>query len=783
MKDFELVESQIPENQRPDDFEFDIFYRFGLLIVSRPLIFVLLPVVLCLVLSGGMFSLDSTPDSRIFFSDDNPQLKALEIMEAEFSKSDNVFIAIQSKEGSIFSPRMFELILALTEASWQVPYSNKVASISNYQLIGTSDDTLVVRDLIENDVKLNKSYVEQAESYVMSKPVLLGRMVSQDGSVTGINVTIQKPIENPKAVFEVIDHVSNMVENFSHQYPDAHFYVTGGAAFDAAFSEIPARENLILAPLMFVVIVVILGISFQSVWFVVVAISLMGLAVGSMLGVTGWLGAQMNAGTAGAPVIVLTLAVAYCVHVIVSIRQQILSGLEKTDAIAESLRVNVVPVAITGLTTAVGFLSLNFSDAPPFRQLGNMVAFGVIVTFILSITFLPAVLSLIKFRVSTRVTPVSVHMASIARFVVFRKRSLLCVGGATIVFIGLGATKIVLDDNFIEYFDSRYRLRGDTDFVERNLTGMNALEYPVSAGTSGGIANPAYLQTLERFEKWLQSQDKVTGTVSIVEMFRDLNRSMQGGDPKHHVIPETRELAAQLLLLYEMSLPFGQELTHQIDIEQRTSKVVVLVKNASSADLRELNSRAEHWLASNTNLPVVQGTGLSLIFAYISQRNIYSMLFGSLFALVVISFILIFALRSLPLGLLSLVPNLVPAAMGLGVWGYFVGTAGLSVAVVVAITLGIVVDDTVHFLSKYIRARRELGFDAEESVHFAFRTVGVALWITSLTLVAGFGVLAFSGFKVTAEMGLLSAVTIALALVADFFFLPPLLMAMDRKSL
>jgi len=148
----------------------------------------------------------------------------------------------------------------------------------------------------------------------------------------------------------------------------------------------------------------------------------------------------------------------------------------------------------------------------------------------------------------------------------------------------LGATKIVLDDNFIEYFDSRYRLRGDTDFVERNLTGMNALEYPVSAGT--------------RFEKWLQSQDKVTGTVSIVEMFRDLNRSMQGGDPKHHVIPETRELAAQLLLLYEMSLPFGQELTHQIDIEQRTSKVVVLVKNASSADLRELNSRAEHWLAS-----------------------------------------------------------------------------------------------------------------------------------------------------------------------------------------
>jgi len=183
-----------------------------------------------------------------------------------------------------------------------------------------------------------------------------------------------------------------------------------------------------------------------------------------------------------------------------------------------------------------------------------MVAFGVVITFILSITFLPAALSLIRFHVSSRVTPVSLHMTSIAKFVVSRKKA-------------------------------RYRLRGDTDFVEKNLTGMNALEYPVSTGTSGGIADPAYLQTLERFEQWLQSQDKVTATVSIVEIFRDLNRSMNGGDPKHHVIPDTRELAAQLLLLYEMSLPFGQELTHQIDIEQRTSKVVALVKNASSADL------------------------------------------------------------------------------------------------------------------------------------------------------------------------------------------------------
>jgi predicted RND superfamily exporter protein len=175
------------------------------------------------------------------------------------------------------------------------------------------------------------------------------------------------------------------------------------------------------------------------------------------------------------------------------------------------------------------------------------------------------------------------------------------------------------------------------------------------------------------------------------------------------------------------------------------------------------------------------GTGLSLIFSYISESNINSMLLGSTLALVVISFILIFALRSFRIGLISLVPNLVPAAMAFGLWGYISGDVGLAIAVVVAMTLGIVVDDTVHFLSKYLRARRENGMDPFEATRYAFSTVGMALWVTSVTLVAGFGALAFSGFKVNADMGLLSAATIAMALIADFLFLPTLLMKLDTR--
>jgi predicted RND superfamily exporter protein len=169
-----------------------------------------------------------------------------------------------------------------------------------------------------------------------------------------------------------------------------------------------------------------------------------------------------------------------------------------------------------------------------------------------------------------------------------------------------------------------------------------------------------------------------------------------------------------------------------------------------------------------------------MMFAYIGKRNIISMLTGTSIALVLISLILIFALRSVKIGLISLIPNLAPAAMGFGLWGLLYGQVGLGLSIVAGLTLGIVVDDTVHFLSKYLRARREQGMNSQDAVRYAFHTVGVALLVTTIVLVAGFLVLSQSSFKLNSDMGLLTSITIALALLADFLFLPPLLMKLDK---
>ena len=190
------------------------------------------------------------------------------------------------------------------------------------------------------------------------------------------------------------------------------------------------------------------------------------------------------------------------------------------------------------------------------------------------------------------------------------------------------------------------------------------------------------------------------------------------------------------------------------------------------------------WTWLDQNLVDVRYTGSSptLMFAHIGKRNVSSMLVGTTLALVLISFILVLALRSRRIGLISLAPNLIPAGMAFGLWGLMVGQVGMSLSVVAGMTLGIVVDDTVHFLSKYLRARREKGLDEKEAVRYAFNTVGVALWVTSLVLVMGFWVLSQSHFALNSDMGAMAAITIAIALIMDFLFLPPLLMKLEENQ-
>jgi predicted RND superfamily exporter protein len=352
-----------------------------------------------------------------------------------------------------------------------------------------------------------------------------------------------------------------------------------------------------------------------------------------------------------------------------------------------------------------------------------------------------------------------------------------------IAVLTTGILRIELNDNFFKYFDESFDFRRATDFALENLTGFDMIEYSLESGEPGGINNPEYLAKLEEFADWYREQPRVVNVNTITDTMKRLNKNMHGDDESYYRIPVERDLAAQYLLLYEMSLPFGLDLNNQINVDKSSTRMTVTLKDPSAKELREVDSKAEAWLKANAPQSMAtSGTGVSIVWAHIAERNIKSMLGASFWALVLISGILIFALRSLKLGLVSLIPNLTPALVAFGVWGIIVGQVGLGLSIILPMTIGIVVDDTVHFLSKYLRARREQDMTPARAVRYSFNTVGTAMWVTTVALVAGFLVLAFSGYKMSSDMGLMSALTIALALVMDFLLLPTLLMIVDGKD-
>ncbi|NIA70400.1 MMPL family transporter [Pelagibius litoralis] len=731
--------------------------------------------------SGGQF-LGFSTDYRVFFGKENPQLKAFESMQQIYTKDDNILFVLQPRDGEVFTPEMLGAIRELTEASWQLPFSRRVDSITNFQHSYAQGDDLTVEDLVPARAGLTTEKIAAIRATALGEPLLINRLIAPDARTTGVNVTLTLPGESESEVPVAMAAAREIVEAFRERHPDITVAVTGLVALNNAFSEASFADLATLIPIMYGIIIAGLLIFLRSIAGTIATLLVVGLSAGTAMGLTGWLGINLTPPSSTAPTIILTLAVADSIHLLVTLLHAMRQGASKREAIIESLRVNFNPIFLTSLTTAIGFLSLNFSDAPPFRDLGNITAMGVIAAWIYSVSFLPAFLAVVPLRVKRQTTGSNDLMQRLAEFVLRRRQPLLYGMTALVIALAVWIPRIELNDQFVNYFDPSIQFRTDTDFAMENLSGIYQIEFSLPAAAEGGISEPEYLTKVDAFSDWLREQPGVVHVQTITDIFRRLNKNMHGDDPDWYRLPDERNLAAQYLLLFEMSLPYGLDLNNQINVDKSSLRFLATLENMTTREARVLKQNSEAWIAANIPASVTEATSPFVMFAYISERNIISMLTGTGLALVLISLSLIIALRSLRVGLLSIIPNVIPAVMAFGIWGLLVGEIGLASSVVAATSLGIIVDDSVHFLSKYLRARRERGASPEDAVRYAFATVGRALSVTSAVLVAGFGTLALSAFELNQSLGLLTALAIFAALVADFLLLPPLLLAIDKEK-
>ena len=755
--------------------------RYISFVITHPWqIFILTLLVVMSAGSGGRF-IEFTNDYRVFFSEENPELQAFEEMQNIYTKTDNVLFVIEPEGTDVFNFSTLNMIAELTELSWQIPYSTRVDSITNYQHTLAKDDDLLVGDLVDSSTNLSLEDISYVRGVALKEPLLVKRLISPSGHVTGVNVTIQLPGKSLTEVPEVAQFSRELKSKLEASYPNHRIHITGLAMMNNAFGESSQNDMTTLVPIMFLTIIVVLGILLRSFSATISSIVMIFFTIIFAMGLMGWLGWKLTPASASAPTIIMTMAVADTVHLLVTFLHNLRKGINKVDAIADSLRINIQPIFITSVTTAIGFLSMNFSDVPPFHDLGNVVAIGVLFAFVLSVTTLPAMVILMPMRIKAREEQKNGVMNSFANIVIEHRKLLLLVMGGIALSLMAFLPQNKLDDQFVEYFDESVDFRQATDFSSQNLSGIYTIQYSLNQGESGGVSEPKFLEDVEMFSEWLRTQDEVMHVQSITDTFKRLNMNMHADDPAFYRLPASREQAAQYLLLYELSLPYGLDLNDQIGIDKSHTRLIITLENLHTEEMLGIERRMSDWLDNNIADVAYTVASPSLMFAHIGKRNVNSMLAGTTLALIVISFILILALRSRRIGLISLAPNLIPAGMAFGLWGLMVGQVGLSLSVVAGMTLGIVVDDTVHFLSKYLRARREKGMDEKEAVRYAFNTVGVALWVTSLVLVMGFLVLSQSHFSLNSDMGAMAAITIAIALIMDFLFLPPLLMKLEEK--
>lgn len=735
------------------------------------------------------------PDARVFFAPENPDRQALDRFEETFAKDDNLMIVIepQGEGGDVFDPKTLAAIGELTERSWQLPFVRRVDSITNFQHTYAEGDELIVRDLVPDPGAVTPEAAAAAKAAALDRVELVNFFVSPKTDVTLIQVRFTLPgVEPTLEVPSIVAAAKAMRADIEKAYPFLDLRLTGSVMINNQFSVSGQQDGQTLMGPMFIAILVVVGLALRSILGTTSVLVVILLSAISGLGALGWMGLPLNSVTVLAPLYIMTLAVASAVHILASCRQTMIETPDRKVWARKALEDHMGAIIVACVTTSIGFFSLNFSISPPFRQLGNVVGIGVLAAMFFTLTLLPALVTLLPIGRRTEPPTAGKLMDGLAEFVIRNRRMLLPTTALLVAGLAFGVTQIKLEDDFLRYFDERYEFRQDTDFTEDRLTGVAGLDWPLPSGEPQGVNDPDFLKEVSAFTDWLRTQPEATYVRSLTDTIKRLNMNMHGDDRSFMRIPDARDEASQYLFLYELSIGYGMDLTDQIDVDRTTLRLGLQMANVTTAQMRDVTLRAGNWLKANA--PIIQAawekenpgvelvtpTGVVHVFNLISYRDVRSMLTGTAIALVLISGVIMIALRDVRIGFVSLIPNLIPAAMAFGVWGYSVGAVTLAIAVVLAATLGIVVDDTVHFLSKYTAGRRR-GQDAETAVRYAFRSVGMAMFVTTAGLVAGFAVLAQSGFAVNGDLARLTAITITLALVADFLLLPSLLIWLEQR--
>ena len=759
----------------------NVDYLAETIIRYRPLCIIISLLILA-GLAQGLSKINFNPDINAFFPENDTLTTSHLSIEDTYSSMDNAVIGIGVKEGTVFTNEVLSLIEDLTERAWKTPHSLRVDSLSNYSYVSADGDDLYIEPFLEGSSTYDLKTLKEKELIIEEEELAYGAIISKDKKTSLINIVFDPPRKDIEAEYqESLNYVLGFLEEARKNHPEVDLIISGIVYMEYQSPMLLKAQMPKLMPTAILVILLTLFLLLRSLVAVAGSFLVILMSVVSAMGSIGFMSGDIAQPFIMVPILIATLAVADCVHLFTLYFQNLDSSRKSKEAMLESLKLNLQPLFLTSLTTAIGFLSLNLAPVEPLRGIGNGVAVGVFLAFIFTVLLLAPIVSYFNVKQSKNINFQKNIARKLGRFSIKNYKRLLVIVPVISCFLMAFIPLNKTNDNPLEFYSERYTTSAaDSKWISQRIGGTFPVSYELNS--QGIVSDPEFLREVDKFSEWLASNKEVLHVSSLSKIMKNLNKTLHGKQEEWNIIPTEPDLSAQYLFFYEMSLPYGLDLTNSISQNKESIKLVASLKELGSLEYREFAKRVENYASQNMPEDMVSiGTGTRPIFAFMSNMLITQLIYALGIGIVLITATIILFFRSLRYGMLTSVTNLLPIGVAFGIWAIVSGEISMLVGIGMGTTLGIIVDFTVHFLSKYLHARRQKNLSAEEAVEYAFETVGFALIITSFSLILGFLVLLQAFFIPIHGFVLFSSIAFLSALIIDLLLFPALLITWDKR--
>lgn len=758
--------------------------RWGNLVQSRPWLVIILTTLFVCATVPGLSLITFNNDYRIYFSPDNKDLMAWESLLDTYSRADGLVVAVESIRGErVFSPDVMPAVVQLTDKLWRMHYVTRVDSVSNFQHTANRNDEVVVEELVPQEKATTREFLLDRERIAYREPLIKDAMLSKDGTATGVFVQMMIPKQDG-AISAATAEMLDLKQKFEAQHPNLRIHLGGLVMLNGAFDYYARLDMKTILPVMFAITTVVMMLVFRSVVATLAVLLAMLATVMSTMGIAGYMGIPIGPHSSVSPQIIKTISVATMIYVVLSFIGQLRAHRDKDTAIRQAVKMNIVPISLSSFTAAVGFFSMLTSVIPPFRHIGIMCGMGTLICYVLSLTFLPSLLTVLPTRAALGAErQVSWHWPeALAGFITKHYRVILLAMVLLPVPAFVGFTQLQIDDNFVRLFKKGTWFRDDADFIDAKLAGTTTIDFNLHSGASNGLTEPSFLRTVEDVRQHLLADPMITHVAVFTDTLKRVNKSMHGDDPEFYRIPSEKTAAAQYLLFYEMSLPFGLELNSQINIDKSELRLTATSKSSTTKETIEFVERTNAWLEAEHPSLKARAVSVLVMFSYMAKAVAINAFSSAGIAIVLVVLVIMVGLRSIRLCLIAILSNLVPIVLVLGIWHWAGQTLDFTAGLIFSMTFGVIVDNSLHIMYWYSQGIRNEGRTVAEAVTAAIKRRGPSMLYSTLTLVLGFSVFGLSSFFVNVTLGLLTALVFAVGVLWDLFATPSLLMLLEPHA-